>query len=350
MRMRPKSTHQDLPPRMVARERARKDGSLWVGYYYNGRDESGKRKEFALGTDLIEAKRKWAELEAKPVPPEAGIMRVVFDRYERSVIPSKAPRTGKDNLVELANLRKVFDSAPIDQIKPAHIAQYRDKRGETASTRANREIALFSHCFNMAREWGYTDQPNPCRGVRRNKEHKDTYYATDEVWQALHAAACQPLRDAMDLAYLTGQRTADVLKMSLFDLRDGALEVQQNKTGKKLRILLAIDGEQTELGALVDRVRVRPQRVANTTIVINERGQPLNRWTLRQRLEKAKQTAAAANPGIAAGIAGFQFKHTRSKTGSDIEIAHAQALLGHSKERITRDVYQRKGATVRPLR
>ncbi len=348
--MRPKSTHLDLPPRIVARERARKDGSLWVGYYYSGRDDEGKRKEYALGTDLIEAKRKWAEMEAKPVPAEAGIMRVVFDRYERSVLQTKSPRTAKDNLAELANLRKVFDSAPIDQIKPAHIAQYRDKRGETASTRANREIALFSHAFNMAREWGYTDQPNPCRGVRRNKEHKDTYYATDEVWAAIHAAACQPMRDALDLAYLTGQRPADVLKMTLFNLSGDALEVCQNKTAKKLRILLVAEGERAELGALGDRIKLRPGRVTNMSLIINEKGQPLNRWTLRQRLNKAKLAAAAAHPDIAEAIAGFQFKHTRSKTASDITTAHAQALLGHSKERITRDVYQRKGATVMPRR
>ena len=162
--MRPKETAKDLPPRMLRRTKRLKSGDLWVGYYYNGRDDQGKRKEIPLGTDLNEAKRKWAELECKPAPRETGIMRVIFDRYERDIIPTKAPKTQRDNLGCMKFLRSVFDNAPIDSITPQHIAQYRDSRksklkgsvGKPAPVRANREITLLSHIWNLAREWGYT--------------------------------------------------------------------------------------------------------------------------------------------------------------------------------------------------
>jgi len=49
-------------------------------------------------------------------------MRFIYDRYERDIIPTKAPRTQEDNLSYLAWLRKVFDSAPIDSISPQFIA------------------------------------------------------------------------------------------------------------------------------------------------------------------------------------------------------------------------------------
>ena len=42
--------------------------------------------------------------------------------------------------------------------------------------------------------------------------------------------------DAMDLALLTGQRPADVLKLQRTDIRDGALWIVQNKTGTRLGI------------------------------------------------------------------------------------------------------------------
>ena len=61
--MRPKSTGYKLPPRMLVRIRKLKSGKTWIGYYYNGRDDNGARKEFRLGSDLIEAKRQWAEFE-----------------------------------------------------------------------------------------------------------------------------------------------------------------------------------------------------------------------------------------------------------------------------------------------
>ncbi|MCF5709164.1 hypothetical protein GIV19_17980 [Pseudomonas syringae] len=60
----------------------------------------------------------------------------------------------------------------------------------------------------------------------------------------------QELRDAMDLAYLAGQRPADVIKASTHDLLEEYLTVGQGKTGKRLRIRL-FDGEQRSgLGAL----------------------------------------------------------------------------------------------------
>lgn len=63
MAMRPKSTHRDLPPRMLRRERTLKSGKVWESFYYNGRNAEGQRVEIPLGSDLNEAKRKWAELE-----------------------------------------------------------------------------------------------------------------------------------------------------------------------------------------------------------------------------------------------------------------------------------------------
>ena len=38
----------------------------------------------------------------------------------------------------------------------------------------------------------------------------------------------------MDIALLTGQRPADVLKIRRADIRDGALWIVQNKTGARL--------------------------------------------------------------------------------------------------------------------
>ena len=80
--------------------------------------------------------------------------------------------------------------------------------------RANREIALLSTMFTFAREWGLTDKANPCFGLRRNKETPRDYYAGEIVWNAVYDQAPQELKDAMDLAYLTGQRPADVLKVA----------------------------------------------------------------------------------------------------------------------------------------
>lgn len=353
---------------MLRRVRTLKSGKVWESFYYNGRDATGRRVEIPLGHDLNEAKRKWADLECREKPPETGLMRFIFDRYERDIIPTKAPATQRDNLLCFKHLRKVFDNAPIDAITPQYIAQYRDSRkskvkgeeGKPATVRANREITLFSHVFNLAREWGYTAKENPVKGVRKNKETPRDFYADATVWDAVYGAACTELKDAMDLNYLTGQRPADVLKMRYSDIRDGALEVKPNKTqkssGKKLRILLD-DPEtgRTKLGQLIDRIKGRERKVASLFMVATPTGTALNRWTLRTRFDDARATAAkaaeeAGNADLAARVRAFQFRDIRPKAASETDLAHASKLLGHTDKQITKTVYQRVGETVMPTK
>jgi len=152
---------------------------------------------------------------------EVVSFRYVAERYQREVLPTKAPRTQRDNLKEFAQLYKFFDAppAPLEQITPQRVRQYLDLRKD-APVRANREKALFSHIFNNAREWGYTSAPNPCAGVKGFTERGRDVYVEDDTYRAVWDAADWPTRDAMDLAYLTGQRPADVLKMRITDIRD----------------------------------------------------------------------------------------------------------------------------------
>jgi len=351
--MRPKSTGRHLPPRMLCRTKRFKSGKKWVSYYYNGRDENGRRKEFPLGNDLNEAKRKWAEHECTPAPAETGLMEVVFNRYAEEIIPGKAPRTQRDNMEALKKLRDVFEKVPIDQITPQHIAQYRDKR--SAKVRANREIALISHIWNIAREWGYTTKENPVRGVRKNREKPRDYYADDEVWSAVYKHACEELKDAMDLSYLTGQRLADVLVMRMTDIQKGALGVQQGKTSKKLRIFLDVDEQRNELGKFVDRMQARKREVSSPFLVSTPSGKALNRWTLRTRFDKARADAASEaqaveNEPMAERIRGFQFRDIRPKAASELPLEHASRLLGHTKQEITELVYRRRGELVEPTK
>lgn len=356
--MRPKSSSRDLPPRLLRRTKRLRSGKLWVSYYYNGRDANGRRVEIPLGSDLNEAKRRWAELEARPMLVESGLMNYIFDRYAREVIPTKAPATQRDNLANLKQLRQVFGTAPVDAITPQHIAQYRDHR--SAKVRANREIALLSHVINRAREWGFSNKENPARGVRKNRETPRDFYVDEEVWEAVHKHAPVELQDAMDLNYLTAQRPADVLKMTQTDIKDGALEVRQGKTNKRLRILLdRADGVRTELGMLLDRIRGRPRKVRSLYLVATPAGVPLNRWTLRVRFDAARALAAEAAEkkatpdgiALAARIRCFQFRDIRPRAASDIsDLGAASKLLGHTEQQITRKVYRRVGETVKPTK
>lgn len=284
------------------------------------------------------------------------MMNQVFDRYVDSIIPTKAKRTQDDNAKEMKRLRAAFGDAPIDSITTPVVAQYRDAR--TAKTRANREIALLSHVFTIAREWGLTDKANPCFGLRRNKEKVRDYYATATVWDAVYGKAVQELRDAMDLAYLTGQRPADTLKAATSDISGEYFLVKQGKTEKRLRIRLVFEGEPTGLGVFIEDLqeRRRISGIRGSRLITNTSGLRMsmammnNRWTDARELA-AEQAILDGDAELAAQIRGFQFRDIRPKAASEIEdISHASRLLGHSKEKITKDVYRRVGEVVRPTK
>lgn len=356
--MRPKTSGRDLPPRMLRRTKKMKSGEVWAAYYYNGRDEDGRRIEVPLGTDLGEAKKKWAEFECKPAPKDSRLLTHVFDRYEKEIVPLKAPRTQKDNLDCLKCLRPVFGMVAIDDVTPQHIALYRDRR--SAKVRANREITLLSHVFNLAREWGYTSKDNPARGVRKNKESPRDFYVDDDVWQAVYEQAGDELKDAMDLAYFTGQRPADVLLMTERDVVGDKLGVLQGKTGRKLRIMLNHeDGTATQLAAVIARIRARPRKVKSIFLLATAGGERLSKSMLRTRFDAAR--AAAVREALEAGtpesialserVRQFQFRDIRPKAASDIgDLAAASRLLGHTEQEITKKVYIRVGETVKPTR
>lgn len=354
-----KFAKQERPPRLLERKRQLKSGKTWVGYYYDaGIDpETGKRKEIPLGTDLIEAKRKWAELEARHLAPDTSTMGYMMDRYLRNILPTLKARTQQDYQRYIVNLRKVFGGAPPDAITPHHVAQYRDARAKKSPVGANREVTMLSTLCNFAREWGLMTRENPCRGVRKLKEAPRDYYAEDDVWSAVRAAGGALLQDAMDIAYLAGQRPGDVLKLTLANVAPDELRLQQSKRGAKLRVLLINgDGKRNQLGQTIDRILARPRPAGATHLLLTERGNPLNRWTLRQRFDNARTTAAeqadeAGAHELAARIRAFQFRDNRPKAASDIEaLSDASNLLGHTDQEITKIVYRRSGRKANPVK
>lgn len=322
----------NLPPRI----RKRKKGNKFFYYY----DKGGKpRVEIPLGIDYAIALKKWGELEVDQKPRQAAVItfRYVAERYLREVIPKKAPRTQKDNIIQLNHLYKVFDSppAPIDRIKPKHIEKYMEWRGKSSPHQANREKALFSHIWNHAIKWEYTEKPNPCAVVDGFKEKARDVYVSDTDLKTVYDKVSQPVKDFIDLLYLTGQRPADVLKMTRHDIKDGTLYIKQGKTGTTLR--MAVQGE---LEAVIDRIASR--KVTSLRLIVAENGQPLTLSGIRARF---KREAGAE----------FQLRDLRAKAGTDVadesgDARQAQKQLGHSTITMTETYLRSRGEKVKPTK
>jgi integrase len=258
----------------------------------------------------------------------------LVDRYILEVIPHKAPRTQKDNLVEIRWLRAFFGQMPIDQVETSHVAQYIAHR--KATTRANREIALLSHIYNKAILWGLTKH-NPCSvpGLR-NKEKPRSRYVEDAELEKFKELCPDWIKAYIDIKVLTGQRQRDLLDLEWSDIDEQGITVWVSKTKKRVKIALT-----DELQALLKNL---PR--SSKTIFATQQGEKYSSagfssiW--RRLMAKYRLT----------GNEGFTEHDLRGKTATDMDDPiQAQRLLGHSSVKMT-EMYikQRKTDVVEPLR
>jgi integrase len=150
----------------------------------------------------------------------------------------------------------------------------------------------------------------------------------------------------MDIAYLSAQRKGDLLDFNRADLKDGHLPVEQNKTGKRLRI--SVEGQLAEV---VERINGR--KVTGIALICNEKGERMTEFMLRGAFDRARVAAGARHPELAQEIKKFQFRDLRAKAATDKEesqgIAAAQDQLGHTTSTMTAHyVRHRRGKLVTP--
>jgi integrase len=329
-----------------------KRGSKGQTWYYleKPKQPDGSRPWLSLGDNLPDALRNYANLlETRTAPPFT--VKELLERWSKVTAPGRALGTLDDIRYSLPKLIAFFNDppAPLSAIKPVHIRQYLDWR---KITRANREIAWLSAAWNWARDRGLTEAQNPTLGIKRHKEKgRDIYIEDDELTMIL-AQADEPLREAMQLAYLIGQRPGDLRDISEHDIRSGFILIEQNKTGAKLRIEII-----GRLAELIEQIKTRKASIkyaCSPSLICNEKGQALGKAAMRYRFDKARKRAVEKAPtaAIANRLRTIQFRDLRAKAASDLEaLDKAQSLLGHTTRNTTeRYVRTKRGEKVQPVK
>ena len=133
-------------------------------------------------------------------------------------------------------------------VRPKNVLKLRDAWAATPVA-ANHLLSVAKTLINWGIPREFSDS-NPCLAIAKLE--------TDEggarpwpIWAygLIEAHAREDLRRAVWLARYTGQRQADVIRMSKADLEDGGIKVVQQKTGKELWIPLHKDLKvEMELG------------------------------------------------------------------------------------------------------
>jgi integrase len=338
----------NLPPGLRVKRSVK--GKAWY-YLDRGKGADGKRRWEPLGGDYPEVLRRYAE-RIKTVSAPAVTVPEILTAWQTAMCHEHALRTQYDVAKCIKRLLEFFGNppAPLDAVEPKHIRQYLDWR--TGKVQANREIAWLSAAWNWARGYGKTTTQNPTLGVKRNKETGRDIYVEDSELAAILAHADEPLKEAMELAYLIGQRPSDLRDISEADIKDGHIAIRQDKTHAKLRIEITGD-----LKVLLERIRARKATITgvkSSMIICKENGEKLTQHATRYRFDKARESAAksAATKEEADKLRAIQFRDLRAKAASDIEsLRRAQRLLGHTSQSTTEHyIRKRRGDKIMPVK
>jgi integrase len=213
--------------------------------------------EISSGRDPAQARRS-----AKNAP-------TLSDFAERYVTehanPHKQPRTVEEDLRMLRlHILPALGGLRIAEISRADVLRFHTGR-KAYPTNANRCLALLSHLFSIAEQWGERPQgSNPCNHVDRFPELKrELFLKPDELVRlgaALNAAdgVIHPsVIAAARLLLLTGARLSEILELrwEWIDFERGIARLPKSKSGAKN---LHLPGPALELLMTMPRLADNP--------------------------------------------------------------------------------------------
>lgn len=223
-----------------------------------------------------------------------------------------------------------------------YLKEYKETHGATAATMMR---ARLKDIFRWAETQGLIKSgANPVEATRAPKVVVARERMSLEQFLAIREAGPVWLRNAMNIALLTGQRREDILSMKFSDWRDGRLHVAQGKSGGKTR--LALDGgvRLSMLGmSIADVVKSCRDTVASHFLVHHVRhigmakpghkidGPRLGKAFIAARKKAGIETKEERTPVTFHEIRSLAERLYREEQGAEF----AQMILGHKNAATT---------------
>lgn len=195
-----------------------------------------------------------------------GTMAALARSYLRSAAFSAlAPATQRSRQYWAETFISRFGTLPVSGLERRHVKTIMDALASTPGAARN-ALSLLRVLMSLSIEEGVR-KDDPTAGIKRPKLSKEGWHTWSESeiaqYEAKHPVG-SPARLAFALALYTGQRSSDLTRMGRQHVRDGKINVAQQKTGTRLWIPLHPD-----LLAIVDAT---PSE--HLTFIVTEHGRP----------------------------------------------------------------------------
>ena len=207
-------------------------------------------------------------------PVQHRQVKDLLERYLRDhSAPNKAALTHRRDRSLAAHLLRAFGDVPLDQLRPARLAEYKASRRAqgVAPKTLNDELGLLAHAYKLAvREWEWATD-NPVLRISKEKVRNGIErWLSSEEEERLLAASPLWLQEIIVFALHTGMRRGEILKLhwSHVDLARRTLTILEQKNGA--RDTLPVN--DTAMAVLSARAAVRTSRTE--AVFVNGAGHP----------------------------------------------------------------------------
>lgn len=210
------------------------------------------------------AAHRESEIVAKKTTPKGQqyTLREVLRKYAREVSPTKRGEHWEQIRLKAFEEYKLPHDAPIADVTPQHIADFRDARAKSVGPASVlRELTILSSVFEAARlEWGMIDK-NPCRDIRKPAQaaHRTRTLHWREIRKMLRAmnymrhgrvsSTGQAVAICMMTALRTGMRAGELCGLNWRNVHDRHVHIPLTKNGKARDVPLSSKAKR-----LIDRM------------------------------------------------------------------------------------------------
>lgn len=269
--MRPRGKDKHLPPCVFHRHGA---------YYYVKRGEWKP-----IGATLTSALAEYARIIAPPVGGCDELLDRTLERYAEKVRAKKiAENTLKQYGVACKQLKKNLAEFTPALVKAHHVAGLMDL-DRAKPNMANRKLSFLRQAFSYALTWGMAET-NPTYGVERHEEAKRGRLISDDEFRRVQAKAALHLKVMMDLAYCTGQRIMDVVRIKLADVSTEGIYFEAQKTKKKILVRM-----NPGIRDALERAKALHTNVRGLTLFHQRGGKPYSYGAIRDAFKRACKLA-----------------------------------------------------------
>lgn len=286
------------------------------GAYYLVRNNKWTR----LAVNLHDALVEYARLTTGP---DKAALGELVSKALADMKLTVSPSTFKNYKSCSRRVLESFAEFTPQQVRPHHIARFLDDCKSTPSM-ANLLHSFLRNVFKRAVRWGVIES-DPTRDIEQFKTEGRDRLISDDEWKKIKEHASPTLSCLMDMAYLTGQRIGDVMKIRYADITGEGLFVKQDKTKARQLIVMTPD-----LESAIKAAKAIHQSVKGLTLFHKRDGSPLAYNTIYGHWRRACEAAGIE----AVGKSGVHFHDIRANAATDADEAgmDSRSLLGHTTE------------------